>query len=126
MQIIFSVHNVNYDFVVFIYLIKYYKHPFYTYFYYDPFKLLYGFYDIRLDLANEFSIFNKFPSTFGPLLGYHQRVSIVQKYNTTFYLYWCNFFFFLLMAQEDFKSTLVPVEYGKLISEFQSDIHMVI
>ena len=39
-------------FFVEAYLIKYYRHPFSTYF--DPFKSLYVRYNIRLDLLNHF------------------------------------------------------------------------
>ena len=42
-------------------MIRYYRHPLSTYFYFDPFKLLYVCYDIRLELANKFPVFNWFP-----------------------------------------------------------------
>ena len=54
-------------FFVEAYLIKYYRQPLSTYSYFDPFKSLYVSYNVRLELANKFSVFNWFPSTFGPL-----------------------------------------------------------
>ena len=63
-------------------------------FYFDPFKLPYGCYDIQLELTNKFSIFDWFPSTFRPLSGHYQEGGgcILQKYNPAFSLYRCNFF----------------------------------
>ena len=72
-------------------LIKYRRHLLSTHFYFNPFKLPYGCYNIQLKLAPKFSIINWFPSTFGPLLGHHQGVYILQKYNTSF-LFFLNLF----------------------------------
>ena len=57
------------------------------------YMIKYRCYNIWLELVNKFSVINWFPSTFGDLLGHHQEVCILQKYNTVFYLYWCTFFF---------------------------------
>ena len=45
-------------FLVKTYMIKQYRHLLSTYFYFDPFKLLYGCYDIQLEMANKPSIIN--------------------------------------------------------------------
>ena len=45
-------------------------------FFFDPFKLKYGCYEIRLESANEFSVFNSFPNIFGLLLGDNHWVYI--------------------------------------------------
>ena len=85
-------------FLVEAYLIKYYRQSLSTYFYFNPFKLLYRCFDIQLKLANKFPVFNWFPYIFMPLSGYYQgRRCILQKYYTEFYLYWYNFLFFLLL-----------------------------
>ena len=42
------------------------------YFYFDHLKMLYGYYDIQLELVDKFSISHWFPSTLGPLSGHHQ------------------------------------------------------
>ena len=75
-------------FFVEAYLIKCYFLS--THFYFDPFKSPFGYY-IRLELVNKFSVINWIPSIFRPLLGYHHGDYILPKYNTMFYLYWCNF-----------------------------------
>ena len=75
----------RHHFFIEVYLIKYYKHLLPTYFYFDLFTSLYICYDIQLELANEFSIFNWFASTFRSLLDHHQGLCILQKYNITFY-----------------------------------------
>ena len=51
------------------YLIKYDRQPLSTYFFYfNPFKSQYGCYDIQLELADKFSVFNGFPSLLDPSL----------------------------------------------------------
>ena len=60
-------------------MIKYYRHLLSTYFYFSPFKLLYACYNIQLELANKFSAFNWFPSTFGSLSGHHQGYVYIAK-----------------------------------------------
>ena len=42
-------------------------------------------------IVTKFSEFNYFPSTFVPLLCLHQRMCVLQNYNTAVYLYWCKF-----------------------------------
>ena len=88
-------------FLVEAYLLKYYRKPLSTYFCFDPFKSMYSCFDIRLELAYNFSVFNLFPNTFVPLSGHLQwvEVRISQKYSTAFYLYWCNFLKFSIWQQ---------------------------
>ena len=65
-------------FFVETYLIKQYRHLLSTYFCFDPFKLQYGSYNIRLGLAYKPSVNNWFPVTYGPILGHHQGVYIAK------------------------------------------------
>ena len=53
--------------------IKQYRHPLSTHFYIHPFESPYRFYGIRRELVNKPSMINRFPSTFCPILGYHQE-----------------------------------------------------
>ena len=64
-------------FLVKTYLIKYYKQSLLTYFCFNPFKLAYSCFDIRLELTHKFSVFNWFPNTFVP--HYHQKLLYVGK-----------------------------------------------
>ena len=43
---------------MYVYMISYYKHLFPTYFCFDPFKLLSTCFNIWLELANKFLVFN--------------------------------------------------------------------
>ena len=45
-------------------LIKYYRHRLSTYFCFDPFKSPYSCFEIRLELAEKLSVFNRFPRTY--------------------------------------------------------------
>ena len=60
-----------YDWIldIYIYIIRYYKQPLSTDFYFDPFILLNWYYDVCLEWAYKFFVSNWFPSTFGPLPG---------------------------------------------------------
>ena len=66
-------------FLIEAYLIEYYRCSFSVYFCFNPFKSPYSCFDIRLELANRFSVLNWLPSTFVPLLGHHQRLCKLQK-----------------------------------------------
>ena len=62
-----------------VYLIKYYGQSLSAYFCFNPFKSPYCCFDIWLELANTFFVFNWFPTIFVPLSGPHQVVCILQK-----------------------------------------------
>ena len=70
-----------------IYIINYNRHHLYTIFPFNPFKSQYVCYHICLELANKFSVFTWFLSSFEFLLGHHQGARILQNYNTA-----CKFF----------------------------------
>ena len=57
---------------IYIYLTEHNRHFLSTYFFVNPFELLYLSYDIRRELVDKPSIISYFPSTFCPTLGHHQ------------------------------------------------------
>ena len=71
------------DFFIDTYFVEYIRHFLSTYFFVDPFILLYWFYDIRQELVDVSSIIIYFPSTFCLTLGHHQG-RIYYKSDITF------------------------------------------
>ena len=77
---------VRQHFLINTYLVKQYRRLLSTYFYFDPLKLSDGSYIIRLELANQFSKVNLFPSILSSIEGHLQEVYILQKqYNLCTY-----------------------------------------
>ena len=78
---------------VLIYLIRYIRQSLSAYYYFNPFKSPYSCFNIRLKLANKFSVTNWFISIFVFHSSHHHGVCTLRKYNTAFFFYWCNFFY---------------------------------
>ena len=111
-------------FLIKAYLIKCYRQPLSIYFCFNPFKFPYSCFDIQLELALKFPVFNWFPSTFMSLSGHHQGGRyILQKYSTVFYLYWCNFFHKEILASLDVENLFTNVSNKETIDIIINNIY---